>query len=161
MKHIYLIVLIAVLAVIGCNNKNISSEKSTNKIEIESQEVKPAPKHLNFRFSVEEFCDADFQDSVYYYMGKYGKCKAFHGIVKPKGDRLLISYKVIDDCCLKFRGKAVGDSAKLNLYHLNRSSEVCECNCLYRFDFVLSRVSDIPTKIFVNKEPVDFVREGE
>ena len=158
----FVLVLLSVFFV-SCNGLNNKKEQQTDhNIELEEEEittpqetVKLQGKRLHPKFKVTEYCKAEDQDSVMFYLGKFGNKTAFNISVEKVNNQLKVIYRVIDDCCLKFRGKASMDSTKLNLFHLKRAGNPCECKCMYEFEFSF-RDLDMPDKLFVNKEEVQF-----
>jgi len=128
--------------------KNTKGSVITNEIqEIHVEIVHP-------KFKVTEYCDAEDQDSVMFYFGKFGSKTAFHILVRQEDNQLKVTYRIIDDCCLKFRGKASMDSTKLNLFHLKRLGNPCECFCIYEFEFLIRNIGE-HDKLFINKVEVE------
>ncbi|MEN8121932.1 MAG: hypothetical protein ABFS35_16395 [Bacteroidota bacterium] len=146
---------------VSCDSKtderNQQTENNPEQI-ISVVKKESTTKRLLPEFKVTEYCDREDQDTVMFYLAKFDKREPFNISVAQAKSALKIKYSVIDDCCLKYRGKASLDSVKLNLYHLKRAGNPCECFCMYEFEFVL-RNTDIPDKLFINKKEVEFIQD--
>ena len=156
---------IAILAVLFSSCSNMGDKKKQkpgNHIELEDKQEnlisretrKVKGNKLHPKFKVKEYCNREDQDLVMFYLGKFGKKTAFYISIKQTNKSLQVKYQIIDDCCLKFSAKARLDSTKLNLFHLNRTGDPCECFCMYEFEFLLKDM-DVPDKLLINKEEVE------
>ena len=158
----FFVMLLLTALFVSCNNETGKKEQQTkDNIKSEEEEVFVSQetveidgKRLHSKFKVTEYCDAEDQDSVMFYLGKFGSKTAFHISVRQEDNQLKVTYRIIDDCCLKFRGKASMDSTKLNLFHLKRLGNPCECFCIYEFEFLIRNIGE-HDKLFINKVEVE------
>ena len=156
--NIYIILIFPVL--FGCTNEIqeehkdegivISEEDSLSKVK-KNNEV---GKKLYPIFTVKEYCNKEDQDSVMHFLQMFEKKTPFNISTGHIDDKLKITYRVIDDCCLKFRGKASISITKLNLYHLKKTGNPCECFCMYEFEFLIRGI-DMPKSLIINKYEVE------
>jgi len=157
MEHFKNILIIAFIVISSaCSNPYHNENNVKDSIKDDSvYKIDTIEKETNIiypKFNVIEYCNSEDQEEVYVDMGKYGKQKPYEIELKLRSDTLSISYKIIDDCCLKFKGKVNLEDDKLNLFHENRANEVCECNCMYEFNFQINHIDSVPEKIFINNE---------
>ncbi len=88
-----------------CNSANENEQKTEQETRennghtsdnLTKTKIKPT-KRLYSKFKVRKYCKSEDQDTVYYYMGKFGATTPFEISVKRQKNELQVKYRIIDD----------------------------------------------------------------